>query len=171
MTTTRRSAADPPAGPPPSAGAPAQPALVFTAAGRLCALPVAHVAETLRPQPLERIGGAPAFVLGVSVLRGEPVPVVDLGMLLEGAPTPAPARLVRVRVGGRSVALAVAAVRGIVDLAHLPPAVLPPLLADGGGGVEALVARDQALLTVLRAARVLPDDSWGVPGPPPEVSA
>ena len=39
-------------------------ALVFRTAGRLCALPLAQVVETMRPQPVQRLDGTPAFVLG-----------------------------------------------------------------------------------------------------------
>ena len=44
----------------------------------LCALPLGAVIETLRPLPLRPLAGAPAGVLGVAVVRGSPVPVIDL---------------------------------------------------------------------------------------------
>ena len=58
----------------PEAGA----SLVCRVATRICALPVGVVIETLRPLPLEPIAGAPAFVTGPAIIRGEPVPVVEL---------------------------------------------------------------------------------------------
>jgi hypothetical protein len=39
---------------------------------RLCALPLATVLETLRRLSIEPLAGAPAFVLGRSVIRGAP---------------------------------------------------------------------------------------------------
>jgi purine-binding chemotaxis protein CheW len=52
---------------------------------RLCALPLAHVVETMRPLPIEPLGGMPGFVQGIAIIRGAPVPVVDAGALLGSA--------------------------------------------------------------------------------------
>src|SRR5258708_4244878 len=78
--------------------------LIFNVGARMCALPVGHVAEIMRPLPVEPVFGAPEFVLGLAVIRGEPVPVCDAGKLLgvEGAQ---PGRFVAVFAGGRRVAL------------------------------------------------------------------
>src|SRR5690242_13991979 len=48
------------------------------------ALPVTRVVEIMRPPPVERLTGTPPYVLGVSVIRGAPVPVVDVAMLVHG---------------------------------------------------------------------------------------
>jgi purine-binding chemotaxis protein CheW len=126
---------------------------------RHCALPLAHVVETMRLGPLEPIGGAPPYVLGVATIRGELVPVVDLAQLL-GIGGAQPARLVTIDVDNRRVALAVDAVIGVREIddeAHH----LPPLLRDAGADVVASVARlDGQLLLVLQAARLVPDDIW-----------
>ena len=45
----------------------------------LAALPLEHVVETMRPLPVEPLGDAPRFILGLSIVRGEPIPVVDVG--------------------------------------------------------------------------------------------
>lgn len=131
----------------------------MSAGARLCGLPIGDVIETMRPLPVSPVGGAPPFVQGVAVVRGEPVPVVDLAVLLGDAPLPAgpSARLVTVRAGARVAALAVAAVRGVTTL---EPAELHrlPLLADAhAGALEALRARDGDLLLVLGAARLVPE--------------
>ena len=61
------------------------------------ALPVTDLVETCRPLPIEAVPGAPSFVLGLSIIRAAPVPVLDLGQLL-GNPGPnAIARFVTVR--------------------------------------------------------------------------
>src|SRR5688572_23698801 len=80
-----------------------------------CALPLADVLECMRPLPLESLAGAPPFVLGAALIRGLPVAVLDLGALLAGTPARAE-RWVTLRVGERSVALAVDAVVGIQPL-------------------------------------------------------
>ena len=46
--------------------------LVCRVAARLCALPVRAVIEIMRPLALEPIAGAPAFVAGLAIIRGEP---------------------------------------------------------------------------------------------------
>ena len=51
----------------------------------LCALPLAGVLEIMRPLPCEPVQNAPEFVLGMSLIRGAFVPVVDLAALVTGA--------------------------------------------------------------------------------------
>lgn len=133
--------------------------VVLVRAGpRVCALPVASVVETMRPRPIAPLAGVPPFVAGVAVVRGEPVPVVHLGAFLGDAAPGAPARFVTVRAGPRLAALAVDAVIGVAALPARDAAALP-LLADAcAGAVEALRARDDGLLVVLRTARLVPDD-------------
>ena len=129
-------------------------ALLVRAGPRTCAIPLASVVETMRPLPVAALPGAPPFVAGAAVVRGEPVPVVDLDALL-GGPGGAASRFVTVRAGDRVTALAVAAVVGVGEL----PAAAPRRLlgAADAGAVEALGARDGHLLVVLRAAQLVPD--------------
>jgi purine-binding chemotaxis protein CheW len=137
--------------------------LVISAGGRQCALPIEHVVETMRPLPLEPVGvhGASAapHVMGVSIIRGEPLPVLDLGALLSADAPQARAtsqRYVTIRVGARRVALAVTAVHGVreVDATNLHEA--PPLLRDRlSATVTSLGALDRELVAVLDAARLL----------------
>lgn len=140
---------------------PRQTVVLVSAGARLCGLPIHGVIETMRPLPVSPVPGAPPFVQGVAIVRGEPVPVVDLAVLLgDGAAPPGPeARFVTVRAGGRVAALSVAAVRGISSL-HAAELHHLPLLADAHAGVlEALRARDGDLLMVLGAARLVPDEA------------
>jgi purine-binding chemotaxis protein CheW len=126
--------------------------------GVRCALPLEHVIETMRPLPLEALGSAPTFVRGVAVIRGTPVPVVDVGALLGTAEGERPARFVTLSIHGRLIALAV---EGVVGVRTLPADVLgalPPLLRGvGSDAVAALGTLDSALLLTLRAARLVPD--------------
>jgi purine-binding chemotaxis protein CheW len=129
------------------------------------ALPVADVVEQMRPLPVEEVRGTPAYVLGMSRVRGAPMPVMDLGRFLAGTPGPAPTtseRWVTVRAGERRMALAVDAVEGVrtVDPGHL--ATLAPLLRDADtAAVAALGVLDASLLVLLHAARLL--DAGAVP--------
>jgi len=127
----------------------------------LCALPLDCVVETMRPLPIERIAHAPSFVLGLSVVRGQPIPVIDAAGLFRGGQTAAPHRFVTVRVGERRAALAVDDVLGLRDLALLSLGALPPLL-DGAdsSAVAAVGALDRQLLMVLGGVRDIPPAVW-----------
>jgi hypothetical protein len=43
---------------------------VVRVGARVCALPLHHVVETMRPLPIDPVVGTPAFISGVSVIRG-----------------------------------------------------------------------------------------------------
>lgn len=140
---------------------PRQTVVLVRAGTRLCGLPVDAVVETMRPLPVSTVPGAPRFVLGVAIVRGEPVPVVDLAALLgDGAvEAGAAARFVTVRAGERSAALAVSAVLGVSELDPAEGRRMP-LVADAcAGALEALRTRDDDLLLVLGGARLVPAEA------------
>jgi purine-binding chemotaxis protein CheW len=131
--------------------------LVCRSGAFLAALPVEHIVETMRLLPLAGIAGAPAYVLGVSIIRGAPVPVVDTGLLVNGAPS-RPGRLVTVRTE-TIVALAVDEVVGIAAFAADALGALPPLLqAAAAETIAGVGAADSGLLVFLHASRLVPDD-------------
>ena len=129
---------------------------------RACAFPLDHVAETMRPLPIEPIAGTPIFVCGVSVIRGAPTPVVDLKALLEnGGNSASFGRFVTLKLGDRQVAFGVDGVVGLRNLDSAQLGELPPLLRDVAANfVEAISTRDTQLLVVLHAARIVPEDVW-----------
>jgi purine-binding chemotaxis protein CheW len=134
--------------------------LVVGVAGRLCAVPLTHVIEIMRPLSVEPISHAPSFVQGISIIRGIPTPVVDLGALL-GAPNGVADRFVTLRVGERQVALGVDSVLGVRELDTSKIGKLPPLLQGASRDViEAMGMLDEQLLVVLRAGWELPDEVW-----------
>jgi purine-binding chemotaxis protein CheW len=133
----------------------------------VCAVPLRHVVVTMRPLPVERLAGVPPFVLGVSVVRGRPTPVIDAAALLGlGVDTPSPpSRFVLIHFDDRQAALAVDAVLGVQSLPSSPAAYLPPLLGDTSADLlEAIGALDGGLFMVLRAARLVPSVVWHVLG-------
>src|ERR1700730_16243911 len=135
---------------------------------RLCALPLEHVVETLRPLPVEPVAGGPPFVLGLAVIRGAPLPVVDSARLL-GADDARAGRFVTVNAGNRRVALAVDCVLGVRAVAPESLHALPPLLHQADTDVIAAIGLlDAELLLVLRSARLLPDQAVlpATEGPP-----
>lgn len=136
--------------------------IILRARSQLCALPVATVIETMRPQPIVPLAGLPPWVLGMAVIRGESVPVVDLGVLLEVVGQSAPRRFVLLRTAGCPLALAVEDVVGIDDLDKSTLTNATPLFghaADRMAGqcVKALAVHHRALLAVLDSALLLPD--------------
>jgi purine-binding chemotaxis protein CheW len=136
--------------------------LVVTVGGLACAIPLHHVAETMRPLSIEPVAGTPGFVRGVSVIRGAPTPVVDLKALLEnGENSAAYGRFVIMKVGERRVAIGVDGVVGLRNLDSAQMAELSPMLRDVAADlIEAIGTRDAQLLVVLRAARIVPDEVW-----------
>ncbi|MBN9519071.1 chemotaxis protein CheW [bacterium] len=134
--------------------------LLTRVGSRSYALPLAGVVECFRPLSVEAVAGAPPFLLGLSVVRGEPVPVVDLAVLMGNGGVP-PGRYVLARLGERRVALAVEEVVGVCKLDADVLRDLPPLLRSADAeAVTAVGVRDDQLLFLLRPARVVPDDLW-----------
>lgn len=144
--------------------------LLCRAGSVLCGLLLPQVRETMRPLPIRPLGGLPPFVSGVSIIRGAPVPVVDAGALLGSRERGRPTRFVTLRLGDRSVALAVDEVLGVRDGRSLSLQGLPPLLTRMKPRVAALIGRvDAEFLAVLRDARFVPDRAWPAPGSDGEV--
>jgi purine-binding chemotaxis protein CheW len=127
---------------------------------RLCALPLTHVRETMRPLSVASIPGAPPAVAGLAIIRGVPVPVVDLAFMLAGRAS-RPTRFVTLDVNGRQVAVAVDAVVGVRAIASETLGELPPLMGDAASDIVAAIgALDSQLLVVLHGARLLPEPVW-----------
>jgi purine-binding chemotaxis protein CheW len=135
--------------------------LLVHAGARACLLPLRDVVETMRPQPVERLVGTPHFIMGVSVVRGSAVPVVDLGAVVGTTDPGLPARFVTIRLGDRTAALAVSQVVGVRDLATALLEQMPPLLRGASADVvQAMGTLDAQLLVVLRSSRLLPEEVW-----------
>jgi purine-binding chemotaxis protein CheW len=134
-------------------------ALVFRAGTLLCALPLDEVIETMRPLETRPLAGTPAFVRGISVLRGVPTPVIDVGRLLTGVSSDVE-RYVAVGTERGPVALATGTVLGIRDTEAGPAEAHPALL----GGSQRLVAGVATFgaepLLLLQSMRAVPDEVW-----------
>ena len=136
--------------------------LLFRSGNRIGALPIRDVWETMRPQPVTVLAGAPACVLGIARIRGLPTPVIDANRLLNPGEEARPAaRFVSLRIGDRSAALAVDTVIAIRTLATEALAAVPPLLVDAASDqVSAIGLLDAEVLMVLQTARLVPPDTW-----------
>ena len=131
----------------------------------LCALPLEHVEETMRPLPVEAIAGVPTFVRGLAVVRGAPIPVVDAASLLSGvaSDTTRATRFVTVKAGSRRIALAVDAVVGVVEIPRGSLDTLPLLFKDASlDMISAIGTLDANLLLVLRSTRLIREELWPV---------
>jgi purine-binding chemotaxis protein CheW len=134
-------------------------ALVCRVRDVLAALPLAHIVETMRPLPVAPLGLAPAFVLGVAIIRGVPTPVVDPGVLLGHPRAGHPTRFVTARAGARTVAIAVEEILGVRGFPAAALHALPAFLGDAPV-IASLAAIDTDLVIWLRAARLVPDAVW-----------
>ena len=136
-------------------------ALLCQVGSLICGLPLEHISETMRPLPLEPFAGMPAFVDGLSIIRGAPVPVVDLARLLGNDSNARRTRFVVVKVRERHVALSVERVIGVKSLAAIVSGALPPLLASARADfVSAVGSLDEHLLVVLESGLILPASTW-----------
>ena len=139
------------------------PVLVVRARGQVCALALGDVVETMRPLPVRTMADLPDFVSGMAVVRGAPVPVIDLGTLLGATAPAAPRRVVTVRAGDRHVVLSVDEVRGIRALApqHLDNLNHAHAARGARAGLIAAVGTfDAELVVLLRAGGLLGADLW-----------
>ena len=132
--------------------------LLCRAGAGLCALPLAHIVEIMRLLPIEPVASPPPGLKGLSLIRGAPVPVLDLAALLgeSGAPV---TRLVTAIVADRKVALAVEAVLGVRRIESDLVSALPPMLRDPTrAAVAALGALDAELLLMLETGKLVPPE-------------
>ncbi|MFO0569297.1 MAG: chemotaxis protein CheW [Polyangiaceae bacterium] len=106
----------------------------------LYGLPVEHVQEVIGMRPITRVFHAPAALAGVTNLRGEVLPVIELGLLLGGdaeLPT-SQARIVVVRESSgqkRRAGLRVDELSGLRDL----PKELAPAPSTAGERARAAI--------------------------------
>lgn len=138
-------------------------ALVFRAGPLLCALRLDEVIETMRPLETQPLAGTPAFVLGISVLRGVPTPVIDVARLLGGGSgkTEEPRRYIAVRTERGAVALAVGPVIGIRTIDASATGGHPALLGTRSSRLVAGVGTvGSEPLLLLQSMRAVPDEVW-----------
>ncbi len=136
--------------------------VVFAVREMFFAIPIGRVLETDRMSPITPLPGAAIGVKGLTNLRGDVVPVIDLRDLLGWAPpdNPTSRRMLVIQDGNRQplTALLVDQVKG---LAGFPATAWKPAEMAGGTGsgaegfVEAVTERDGEWVSRLNLDRVL----------------
>jgi purine-binding chemotaxis protein CheW len=91
--------------------------------GEHYALPVTGVLEVAPMGEISPVPGAPRPVLGVRNLRGQVLPVVDLGAVLGIEAAGSPSRILVAESGFRRAGLAVDSVLGVAELPEATTAV------------------------------------------------
>ena len=133
--------------------------LIVCAADRVCALRLADVVETMRPLRVESLPDTPTYILGMSVVRGAPLPVLNLGLLFGVRNGSQTHRWVTMRTDDRMLVLAVESVRGVHRLDVGTMESLPTLL-QATEAVESVGTLDRQLVTLLKSGRLLTPDQW-----------
>ncbi|HZJ66256.1 MAG TPA: chemotaxis protein CheW [Kofleriaceae bacterium] len=121
------------------------------------ALPIADVRETLPVPPITRVFLVPACLAGVFSLRGDIVPVIDLGILL-GLPATAVGDDSKIVVVGCAAGVAGIVVDRLCDLRTVEAALDPPpvsLTAEVAELMRGVVATPTGSVRVLDAGAVL----------------
>jgi purine-binding chemotaxis protein CheW len=135
--------------------------LLCHAGSLIYGLPLEHVLETMRPLPCAPLAGMPAFVSGISIVRGAPLPVIDLARLFGDPSQSQKTRLVIIKVEERRIALAVESVVGVQTLDLAASDVLPPLLQGADTElIRQIGCLDARLLVVLESGKIVPASLW-----------
>jgi purine-binding chemotaxis protein CheW len=136
-------------------------AILVVAGSQICAVPLVNVIEVFRPLPIQPMPTLPSFVLGLSLIRGNPTPVVQLSSLIEAKRPQKNRRFVLLRIDPRPIALAVEEVLKICDLELSQFIALPQLLHDPRSEATSMIGRmDQQLLVLLQATRFISQEIW-----------
>ncbi len=126
---------------------------------QLAAVPLPHVVEVMRPQPIEVLADLPPAVLGISRIRGEAVPVLDGAALVGRDGGGAAQRFVLLRAGTHKIALAVDGVLGVHALSRAERQSLPPVFGEQKHAKE-LAMHDRELVIVLGETRWISEELY-----------
>jgi purine-binding chemotaxis protein CheW len=136
------------------------PLLIVRAADRLCGVPLTSVVEILRPVAIQELAGLPAYLCGLSVIRGQPTAVVDVSTLLTGISDGRIGRFLSMRTDGKPFALRVQSVLGIDRVERHTLRGLPELAEPARDLVDSVGTLGKELLTVLRSSLAFSQEVW-----------
>jgi chemotaxis-related protein WspB len=134
-------------------------ALSFAAGRDRLALDIRRVAEVVPRVRLTPLEGAPPWLAGTFVYRGEVVPVIDLHRLAGAGDCPEllSSRIILIPAGGRLLGLLAAQVADLCEVEA--PADPVSLAAPGRPDLGPAVADGKGVLRLLDPDRLLPEDA------------
>jgi chemotaxis-related protein WspB len=134
--------------------------LTFQVGDDRLALDIRRVREVVPRVPLQRGAGAPAWLAGMFVYRGRPVPVLDLHQLLGAGECPPhlSSRIVLVPLGEQGETLVGLLAAQVADIREVDPSgqALPGLNAPGRPDLGLTLVHDGGILHLLDLDRLLP---------------
>jgi purine-binding chemotaxis protein CheW len=114
----------------------------------------------MRALPVETFPDMQPFMLGIAIIRGATVPVINLSMLLK-TPVTEVSRYVTIQTGKRVIAFAVGNVVGVGQFAADTLDHLPALMGESDTNVvKAIGTLDEDLFLVLEASRIISESAW-----------
>jgi purine-binding chemotaxis protein CheW len=134
--------------------------VLFDLCGEVYGLPIARVQSIIRFEAPTPVPHAPEGVEGVFNLRGQVLPLVDLGRRLRGQPiTPtATSRVIVAESGVGSIGLAVDLVREVASIpaSDIRPAPQAAVATDMADAFEGVANYGEHLIILLDADKALP---------------
>jgi purine-binding chemotaxis protein CheW len=130
-------------------------------AGELYGVEIGRVQEIIRMQPITAVPNGPAFIEGLTNLRGRVIPVMDLRKRFgvdAGAPTRR-SRIVVAELGGQTVGLIVDAVSEVLRVAAEqiePPSTL--ITTSESAYLRGVAKLEERLVLLLDPSRILSAD-------------
>jgi purine-binding chemotaxis protein CheW len=132
--------------------------VVFALAGEYYGVNIASVESIVKMQTITSVPRAPQFVQGVTNLRGEVLPVIDLGQHFE-LPSHAMSqdtRIVVVDMGGAKVGMIVDAVSEVLRVSEGAIEPLSPMMATTDSPfIQGIAKVDERLIIVLDLGKLL----------------
>jgi chemotaxis-related protein WspB len=135
--------------------------LTFQVGSEPLALDIRHVREVVPRVRLQAVSGAPGWLAGVFVYRGQVIPVIDLHRLAGGGECPPhlSSRIVLVPHQERLIGLLATQVADIREI-RSGESPLPSLATDGRADLGPVVADGPGVLRLLDPDRLLPGAMW-----------
>jgi purine-binding chemotaxis protein CheW len=121
----------------------------------LC-IPARHTIEIMRPLPIRQLLNPPHCILGISIIRGKPTPVLDIFKLLNTESGNKPTRFVLIKSGEKELALAVAQVLYTTSIPLTVLNELPSVFREGNDTmIKSLAVADEQLGAMLDASKLM----------------